>query len=325
MHASCTRPHLRSDPASEPCPPATLTLLPANPQDRSRSRPAMGSRTLDARTDARQGAAHSRKDHRQFPETPSPRRIDADTVLPTLREPAIAVAPESSRAATAHLEVVFTQLAVVGQQPAKAHREMGRLMATLPAASEPTEEQPGTQPQRDLEILRSLPAVGRIVFATLLAEAHDRLHRLARPLARPCPRPAVRSVADRLVTVVCAMLKNRTVFDPSLRIQDRATWSSELNRNKLVSDDRRRSTSGPLHVVRSRPTFSIACRFRLQPPRPKRESKWLPRPGVQPKAGGAILRGVRVGSASALGFPPRGLEAAFVGKPRALADLTLRV
>ena len=207
------------------------------------------------------------------------RRIDADTVLQTLREPALAVAQGTSQAATAHLEVVFSQLTVVSQQLARAYREMDRLMATLPTGRQPKEEQPGTQPQHDVEILNSLPGVGRIVLATLLAEAHDPLQRrdyqalrclsgvapvtkrsgksmiVVRRLAAhnrlqdavyhwagvatqhdPVSKAkyaslrarghgharALRSVADRLLSVACAMLQNRTVFDPALRTQDHA-------------------------------------------------------------------------------------------------------
>ncbi len=107
------------------------------------------------------------------------RRIDAETVLRILREPAISVAPGTTEAAVAHVGVVFSQLAFLEQQLAKAHRELARLTAalSLPAAS--AEEKPGTGPQRDAEIPVSLPGVGRIVLATLPAEAHDPLRRRA--------------------------------------------------------------------------------------------------------------------------------------------------
>ena len=100
------------------------------------------------------------------------RRIDAEAVLETLREPAIAVAPGTAEAALAHLEVVFAQIDVVARQLARAYREIDRLTAA-PAP----EDEPGRQGQRDVEILSSLPGVGRIVLATLLAEAHDALRR----------------------------------------------------------------------------------------------------------------------------------------------------
>ena len=100
------------------------------------------------------------------------RRIDADTVLDTLRQTAIAVAPGTAEAATAHLEVLFSQIDVTARQLARAYRAIDRLTAALSP-----EDAPGMQGQRDVEILDSLPGVGRIVLATLLAEAHDALQR----------------------------------------------------------------------------------------------------------------------------------------------------
>ncbi|MDE0373731.1 MAG: transposase [Rhodospirillales bacterium] len=94
-----------------------------------------------------------------------------------LRERAVSVAPGTTEAAVAHLEVVFAQLGVIGQQLAKAHGELDRLSAMPSRPATSPEEEPGTHAQRDVEILSSLPGVGRIVLATLLAEAHDPLRR----------------------------------------------------------------------------------------------------------------------------------------------------
>ena len=105
------------------------------------------------------------------------RRIDAEAVLQTLREPAVSVAPGTTEAAVAHLEVVFSQLAVIRQQLARAYREIDRLTAAVSRLATSPEEDPGNQAQRDVEVLSSLPGVGRIVLATLLAEAHDPLRR----------------------------------------------------------------------------------------------------------------------------------------------------
>ena len=105
------------------------------------------------------------------------RRINAEAVLQMLRERAVAVAPGTTEAAVAHLEVVFAQLVVIGQQFAKAHGELDRLSARMSRPATSPEEESGTNAQRDVEILSSLPGVGRIVLATLLAEAHDPLQR----------------------------------------------------------------------------------------------------------------------------------------------------
>jgi len=199
------------------------------------------------------------------------RRIDAETVRETLREPALSVAPGTAEAAVAHLEVVFSQLALVTRQLVRVYREIDRLTAALARAAPSSEDEPGRQGQRDVEILSSLPGVGRIVLATLLAEAHGPLQRrdyqalrclsgtapvtkrsgksviVVRRLAAHnrlrnavyhwagsaiqhdavskakyaalrarghCHARALRSVADRLLAVACAMLENQTLFAP---------------------------------------------------------------------------------------------------------------
>lgn len=199
------------------------------------------------------------------------RKVDAETVIHRLREAPVSVAPGTTEAAVAHLEVVFSQLDVIGQQLARAQREIDRLTAMLPTSMADPEDKPGTPAQRDVDILGSLPGVGRTVLATLLAEAHDPLRRrdyqALRCLSGVAPvtqrsgkslivvrrlaahnrlqnavyywanvaiqhdavskakyaalrarghghARALRSVADRLLSVACTMLENRTVFDP---------------------------------------------------------------------------------------------------------------
>ena len=199
------------------------------------------------------------------------RRIDAEAVRETLREPAVSVAAGTTEAAIAHLEVVFSQLALVTRQLTRAYREIDRLTQALARAATASEDEPGKQGQRDVEILSSLPGVGRIVLATLLAEAHDPLQRRdyqalrclsgTAPVTRRSGKSvivvrrlaahnrlqnavyhwagsaiqhdavsrakytalrarghgharALRSVADRLLAVACAMLENQTLFAP---------------------------------------------------------------------------------------------------------------
>ena len=62
------------------------------------------------------------------------RKMSAEDVLDRLREPAVSVAPGTAEAAAAHLQVVFSQLAVTGQQLARTYREMDRLTAVLPGS-----------------------------------------------------------------------------------------------------------------------------------------------------------------------------------------------
>jgi transposase len=62
----------------------------------------------------------------------------------------------------------------VNRQLKEAHHRLDALTGRLI----PTEEaEPGQRKQHDVEILASLPGVGRIVLATLLAEAFDALQR----------------------------------------------------------------------------------------------------------------------------------------------------
>ena len=209
------------------------------------------------------------KDHRI-------RRIDAPQVLAILRKPAVVVAPGTTEAATAHIRTLIARLRLVNEQLKGAHRQLDILCTRL---AEPVENTDGEteagqiSEQRDAAILASMPGNGRIVLATLLAEAWDALRRrdyhalralcgvapitkrsgkrrivIRRLACHPRLRNAayhwarvaiqyddksrakydalrarghsharaLRSVADRLLAVACAMLKNGTLFDHSL-------------------------------------------------------------------------------------------------------------
>jgi len=173
---------------------------------------------------------------------------------------------------------VAARLVLVNRQLDEAYRRLDRLTRKL---AEDGEIGPGQQAeQRDVAILASLPGVGRIVLATLLAEAFDPLRRRdyhalrclcgvapvtkrsgkskivirrlaahvrltnavyhwARIAVQHDPRSrakytalrsrghgharALRSVADRLLAVACAMLESQTAFDPHHPKQSLAT------------------------------------------------------------------------------------------------------
>lgn len=197
------------------------------------------------------------------------RRFDATHVLGVLRQRPVHVAAGTIEAASAHVATLIARVRLVNRQLREAHQRLDVLTARLASAKE---NEPGQNKQRDVEILASLPGVGRIVLATLLAEAfdplqrrdydalrsltgvapvtkqsgksrivirrqacHDRLANAAYHWARVAvqhdPRSrakyaalrsrghthgrALRSVADRLLNVACAMLKTGTTFDPS--------------------------------------------------------------------------------------------------------------
>jgi len=101
------------------------------------------------------------------------RRIDAEGVEAILHEKPLAVAPGTAKAASAHIRILIKRLRLVNEQLREAHRMLDALFAQLQPGSEDTPGQLGEQ--RDVEILRSFPGHGRIVLATLLAEASEPL------------------------------------------------------------------------------------------------------------------------------------------------------
>jgi transposase len=204
------------------------------------------------------------------------RRFDAKHVLTTLRQKPLTVAPGTAEAATAHIAAVAERIRLLNRQIKDAHRRLDKLTDDLAAR----ESEPGqTCEQRDVDILRSLPGVGRIVLATLLAEAsqplaerdyhvlrtlsgvapvtkssgkrsgkraivvmrhacsirlRDAVYHWARVATQHDPKSrsayaalrarghshgrALRTIADRLLAVACAMLRDRKLFDVSRRL-----------------------------------------------------------------------------------------------------------
>lgn len=195
------------------------------------------------------------------------RRLTAEAVLAELRTPAVPVAPGTSEAVSEQIAWGLPRLALLHAQ----HRECGRrVQALLTALSAPPPGQPGEH--RDAAILRSLPGVGRMVAASVLAEAgrlltparHQALRahtgiapvtdrsgkRVAVRMRYACSARlryamyhwgrtsiqhdahcrqhyaelrqrghshgrALRGVVDRLLRILMAMLKTRTLYDPS--------------------------------------------------------------------------------------------------------------
>jgi len=202
------------------------------------------------------------------------RRLDGADVLRILRQKPLVVAPGTTEAACSHIRILTARLRLINAQLREAERHLDELCDQLEQAEE---SEPGQScEQRDVTILRSLPGLGRIILATLLAEAWEPLQRrdyhalrslcavapvtkrsgkvrfvirrlacdkrLAQALyhwARvatqhdpTCKRRyhelrqrghsharALRTVGDRLLAVACAMLQNRSLFDPAHAIQ----------------------------------------------------------------------------------------------------------
>jgi transposase len=99
------------------------------------------------------------------------RRLTADDVVAALRQPTLAVAPGVTDAAAIRIGVVIPQLLLVHEQRTMTERQIDRLLAQLAAADADEDER---CERRDVEILQSLPGVGRVVTATMLAEAPGR-------------------------------------------------------------------------------------------------------------------------------------------------------
>jgi transposase len=103
------------------------------------------------------------------------RRLGADEVIATLGAKPLYSAPGTTEAASAHIATLLPRLRLVNQQISATERRLDELCARL---AEAQDAQPGQGcEQRDVAILRSLPGVGRIVLATLLAEAWQPLQR----------------------------------------------------------------------------------------------------------------------------------------------------
>ena len=109
------------------------------------------------------------------------RRLGAAQVLEILRQTPITVAPGTTEAARAHILTLIARIRLINRQIAEAHHQLDALTDRLGAAED---TEPGQIKQRDAEILASLPGIGRIVLATLLAEATDALQRRDYPALR---------------------------------------------------------------------------------------------------------------------------------------------
>ena len=102
------------------------------------------------------------------------RRMDAETVLRILREPAIKVAQGVAEAASIHMRSLVARLRIVNRELREAERKLDELCTTIGEIEQTSGE--GLQ-RRDVAILRSMPGIGRINLGTLLSEASGPLSR----------------------------------------------------------------------------------------------------------------------------------------------------
>lgn len=222
------------------------------------------------------------------------RRLSVKEVKQALGAPSLPVAAGVAEAAAEHVAILLERVRLLNQQRKRLRSTLERMLKDLcqpeaasdrqpqgkadpvpPLQAQPDEPQETKEPQekqehRDAQILLSLPAVGTIVGATMLAEAHQALRnrdyhalraycgvapitrrsgrRSSVTMRRACnvrlrnalhywalgslvvdPRGkahyaklraaghshnrALRGLADRWLSVLISMLKNRTLFD----------------------------------------------------------------------------------------------------------------
>jgi transposase len=197
------------------------------------------------------------------------RRIDAQQILTAFRGPAFSVAPGTIEAASEHMLLILPHLRLLHQQRLAVAHRIDRILDELGRATDEIAKQP-----RDVDVLLSLPGVGGLVTANLLAEAasflaerdyhglrayagvapvtrqsgkkaavlmrygcnlrlRNALYHWSRVSMQHDPRSrehyhqlrsrghshgrALRGLADRLLALLCAMLKSRTLYDASRR------------------------------------------------------------------------------------------------------------
>ena len=96
------------------------------------------------------------------------RRLTAEQVVAELRTPALQVAPGAVEAACAHVALLLPRLRLVHEQRLLCARGIDGLLDQHGVVD--TTEGESCE-HRDVQILQSLPGIGRVVAATMLAEA----------------------------------------------------------------------------------------------------------------------------------------------------------
>lgn len=100
------------------------------------------------------------------------RRLEAGEVLAELRKPSPWTTAGTQQAVRAHIRLLLPRLRLALQQSRDCERQIQLLLDEL-AAQQPADEK--KREHRDVTILQSLPGAGRVVVATMLAEASQPL------------------------------------------------------------------------------------------------------------------------------------------------------
>jgi hypothetical protein len=102
------------------------------------------------------------------------RRVNAEGVLQTLRQPAIKVPDGVAEAASIHIHSLIVRIRVVNRELSDAEHKLDELCTAIGKTDVALGER---AEHHDVAILRSLPGIGRINLATLLSEASGPLSR----------------------------------------------------------------------------------------------------------------------------------------------------
>lgn len=156
------------------------------------------------------------------------RRVTGDALHAALQAPALPVTPATGAAAAEHVGFLVPRLRLLQEQRRRCERRLEQLLNDLGAAGDA-----GAEEHRDVTILRSLPGVGRVVSATMLAEAWQplaardyqtlRAHAGTAPVTRQSGKTRLvtmrRSCNRRLRDAVFHWAGNSIRLDPRCRAQ----------------------------------------------------------------------------------------------------------
>lgn len=111
------------------------------------------------------------------------RRLSAEDAQRHLRQPSLAVAPATIAAATAIIPSLLARLSLANRELRQAQHHLDSLCDKLAQATHSSTAADGA-PCNDVAILCSAPGIGRIILATLFAEADEAVQRRDYPALR---------------------------------------------------------------------------------------------------------------------------------------------
>jgi transposase len=100
------------------------------------------------------------------------RRVDSEAVVHTLHGDGFQLVPGTVEAASEHALLLLPHLRLLERQRVEVGRKMEALLEQMASAEE---QEPEQHQHRDVQLILSLPGVGRVVAATMLAEASQPL------------------------------------------------------------------------------------------------------------------------------------------------------